>query len=162
MKYIGDVEELNIESAMSLADRGVDVFNAQDAFFNDICQPFDNADGIDIIIDDRKKEFLEQNLSLCEINCSYIDYDINTKKSYCDCLIKNNMELISEIIDNPNIKKLSKYRYVITPDGKIGLSRYCRSIGKLHLYEKIRDILDEYTISEATEDEIINIIKDIP
>ena len=41
-------------------------------------------------------------MSLCEINCSYIDYDINTKKSYCNCLIKNNMELISEIIDNPN------------------------------------------------------------
>ena len=71
-------------------------------FYKDNCFKYLTENGIDIIIDDRKQEFLEQNLSLCEINCSYIDYDINTKKSYCDCLIKNNMELISEIIDNPN------------------------------------------------------------
>ena len=33
MKYIGDVaEELNIQSAMDLAEKGIDVFNASDAF----------------------------------------------------------------------------------------------------------------------------------
>ena len=31
MKYIGDLkEELNVESAMTLADSGIDVFNAND------------------------------------------------------------------------------------------------------------------------------------
>ena len=34
MKFIGDLkEELNIDSAMTLADSGVDVFNANDEFF---------------------------------------------------------------------------------------------------------------------------------
>ena len=37
MKYIGDVKELNIQSAMTLSEQGIDVFNARDEFFNDIC-----------------------------------------------------------------------------------------------------------------------------
>ena len=56
MKYIGDVEELDIESAMSLADQGVDVFNANDDFFNDICTNYDNTDGTDIVIKDRRTD----------------------------------------------------------------------------------------------------------
>ena len=47
MKYIGDVTELNIESAKSLSTQGIDVFNAEDDFFNDICHPFDNPNGTD-------------------------------------------------------------------------------------------------------------------
>ena len=34
MKYIGDVKELNIQSAMALSEHGIDVFNANDSFGN--------------------------------------------------------------------------------------------------------------------------------
>ena len=37
MKYIGSAEKLDIQSAKSLADQGIDVFNAKDKFFNDLC-----------------------------------------------------------------------------------------------------------------------------
>ena len=37
MKYIRDVEELDLLSAINFAEKGVDVFNASDEFFNDIC-----------------------------------------------------------------------------------------------------------------------------
>ena len=41
MKYIGDLKkELNIDTAISLAESGVDVFNARDGCFNDICHQF--------------------------------------------------------------------------------------------------------------------------
>jgi hypothetical protein len=48
MKYIGDVKELDIQSAKNLASQGIDVFNANDKFFNDICQDFNNTYGKDI------------------------------------------------------------------------------------------------------------------
>ena len=64
MKYIGDVEELNIDSAKSLANQGVDVFNANDDFFNDICQSYDNNNGTDIVIKDRRAD-IYQNASFC-------------------------------------------------------------------------------------------------
>ena len=34
--YFGDVEEIDIYSANVLSDKGIDVFNAVDKFFNDI------------------------------------------------------------------------------------------------------------------------------
>ena len=58
MKYIGDVEELNINSALSFSNQGIDVFNAKDDFFNDICQDFSNTNGKDIIINDRRNDIL--------------------------------------------------------------------------------------------------------
>ena len=65
IKYIGDVKELNIDSAMSFSEQGIDVFNANDDFFNDICTDFDNIDGKDIIINDRRND-IYQNAKFCQ------------------------------------------------------------------------------------------------
>ena len=58
MKYIGDIDQINIESAMNLASQGIDIFNASDNFFNDICTPINNNDGKDIILIDRRKDII--------------------------------------------------------------------------------------------------------
>ena len=71
-------------------------------FYYDNCFSYTTENGTDIILNDRKQEFIDNNLSLCEINCSYIEYNKDTKQSSCDCYIKNKMDLISEIISNPN------------------------------------------------------------
>ena len=85
MKYIGDVTELNIESAKSLSTQGIDVFNADDDFFNDICHPFDNPNGTDIILKDRRND-IYQNVSFCQNGCSYsgVDYDLMAANCICD------------------------------------------------------------------------------
>ena len=93
MKYIGDVEELNMESAMGLADKGIDVFNPADDFFNDICHPFDNPDGIDIILTDRRND-IYQNASFCQDGCTYtgINYDLMAANCNCDTSYLQNNE----------------------------------------------------------------------
>ena len=85
MKYIGDVTELNIESAKSLSTQGIDVFNAEDDFFNDICHPFDNSNGTDIILKDRRND-IYQNVSFCQNGCSYsgVNYDLMAANCICD------------------------------------------------------------------------------
>ena len=70
-------------------------------FYYDNCFSYTTENGTDIILNDRKQEFISNNLSLCENNCSFIEYDKNTKQSSCDCYIKNKMDYISEIINNP-------------------------------------------------------------
>ena len=62
IKYIGDTEELDIKSAMNLADKGIDVFNASDEFFNDLCKYYDNNDTKDIIIKDRRNDIFQNFL----------------------------------------------------------------------------------------------------
>ena len=56
MKYIGDIKEIDLDTAKTLSDRGIDVFNAADKFFNDICHPYDNPFGKDIILNDRRND----------------------------------------------------------------------------------------------------------
>ena len=77
MKYIGDVEVLDINSAKNLADKGIDVFNPQDDFFNDICHPFESPDGKDIILNDGRTD-IYQNVTFCQDDCAYIgmNYDL--------------------------------------------------------------------------------------
>ena len=54
------------------------------------------------ILNDRKQEFVNNNLSLCENGCNYTGYDQDMKQSSCNCSIKNKMDLISDIVNNPN------------------------------------------------------------
>ena len=85
MKYIGDAEELNIESAKDLSEQGIDVFNASDKFFNDLCHYYDNKDGKDIILNDRRTD-IYQNATFCQSGCVYdgMDYELMAANCICD------------------------------------------------------------------------------
>ena len=115
MKYIGDVEELDIESAMSLADQGVDVFNANDDFFNDICTNYDNTDGTDIVIKDRRTD-IYQNASFCQSGCIYngMNYDLMIANCLCDSsylqisLDSNNTNNEENIKENLNFNTIAE------------------------------------------------------
>ena len=69
-------------------------------FYKDNCFSYTTENGTDIILRDRKQEFSDNKLSLCEKNCNYSGYNGDNKQSSCDCNIKNKMETISEIISN--------------------------------------------------------------
>ena len=70
IKYIDDVEEIDLHSAKILSNKGIDIFNANDKFFNDICHPYENPDGKDIILNDRRND-IYQNVSFCQEGCTY-------------------------------------------------------------------------------------------
>ena len=76
--------------------------NPKSEFYTDDCSSFTTENGTDIILNDRQKEFSDNNLSLCENNCEYLGYDSNFKQSSCECVIKNKMDSIADIISNPN------------------------------------------------------------
>ena len=72
-------------------------------YYNDICYPHSTENKTDIILKDRQKEYINNNLSLCEANCEYERYNIETKNVECNCLIKIEFPLISEIVINKNL-----------------------------------------------------------
>ena len=55
---------------MDLSNKGIDVFNPEDDFFNDICHQYDNSEGKDIILNDRRTE-IYKNATFCETGCIY-------------------------------------------------------------------------------------------
>ena len=92
--------KLNIP--VSINEDSLFKYDPNSGYYTDNCYAYTTTDGTDIILNDRKQEFSDNNLSLCENNCNYIGYDSKSKRSSCDCAIKNKMELISEIMDNPD------------------------------------------------------------
>ena len=113
MKYIGDVEQLDIDSAKSLSSQGIDVFNANDDFFNDICHKYDNSDGKDIILNDRRND-IYQNATFCQDGCTYNGINYNLMAANCLCGSnslqikednKTNNEKDSEVVNFKSVTK---------------------------------------------------------
>ena len=119
LKYIGDVEELDIQSAKSLFKQGIDSFNRNDRFFNDICHSYKIAKK-DIILKDRVSD-IYKNVIMCQEGCIYkdINYDLMIANCICNSTMLqkgiddktnfyNNKNEVVEKVDLNWIKKILK------------------------------------------------------
>ena len=75
-------------------------YNTSHEYYNDICYSYTTDNFTDIILKDRRDEYINNNMSLCEKNCKYNGYDFDTKKAICECLVKIKFPLLSEIVVN--------------------------------------------------------------
>ena len=71
--------------------------NSSSDYYNDICSKTTSEYGTDISLSDRKNEFINKNLTLCEEDCNLIDYNYTTEKAKCSCLVKIKIPLLEEI-----------------------------------------------------------------
>ena len=86
-------ENLNLNKSMILyySELGIDIFNINDSFFNDICYPYSNTN-CDIVLKDRISD-IYQNYSLCDNNCEYDFIDIYSNSVTCTCDIKTELNI---------------------------------------------------------------------
>ena len=75
----------------------IDKYNSSSDYYNDICSKSTSKWGTDITLLDRKNEFINNNITLCEEDCELDSYNYVTKKAKCSCDIKINIPLIEEI-----------------------------------------------------------------
>ena len=90
----------------SLNKSGYNLFDPNDTFYKDVCAPYSTLNNTDIISEDRKEILYNYvNDSLCQANCKFIFYNLNTKKSSCECKTEdtninyNNKLNINELFD---------------------------------------------------------------
>jgi len=83
---IKDNSNLNASMIIYYSDLGIDIFNINDSFFNDICYPYSNSYS-DIILKDRISD-IYQNYSLCDNNCEYDFIDFDSNSVICKCKVK--------------------------------------------------------------------------
>jgi len=83
----------------------INKYNSSHEYYNDICYTHTTKNGTDIILTDRKNEYISNNMSLCESKCEYGGYDSDIKKAKCECEVKIKITLMSEITINSNILK---------------------------------------------------------
>ena len=94
---------IKISNPVTIDESSLFKYDPNDEFYKSNCVPYTTESGTDIIVKDRQKEFGEKNLSLCENNCEYMGYNSDDKQSYCYCKIKNEMETLTQINNNPNL-----------------------------------------------------------
>ena len=80
-------------------------YNLSSDYYNDKCCPTTSENGTDITLNDRKKEFYDNNMSLCEDNCDLIDYNSETKKAICNCNVKATISLSKAVLDKDQFFK---------------------------------------------------------
>ena len=91
---------IDIEYLVSINDNNLIKHNSSSDYYNNICYGYTTEKGTDIIIKDRRNEFINYNMSLCEKNCEFSGYNYNTKKALCECQVKTLFHSISNIIND--------------------------------------------------------------
>ena len=78
-----DYNGLDLNKIKVTSEKGYDILNPKDDFFNDICTKYEDENGADVPIKVRRQEYY-QEFPLCESDCEYLKY--NTDKNTVDCL----------------------------------------------------------------------------
>ena len=109
-----------------------ELYDIKHPYYNDICYSYSSDRGFDVTLNDRKQEYSDNNMSLCEENCEFASYNETKKQVECLCEIKIDLPLISEMsIDKnklyqfmdiknvANLDILKCYNVVLSKDGLI-------------------------------------------
>ena len=94
---------INFDIPCSIDEDNLFKYDPENEYYKDECYPYSSENETDILLNDRHIEFNENNLSLCENNCTFNGYESNSKKAKCECEVKSKQILISEIINQNDI-----------------------------------------------------------
>ena len=85
---VGDCDYMNFiySIPVNINESFVYKYNPDSAYNNELCFQFTTEYNTDITLYDRRKEFNDKNLSLCESNCKFLSYENNRVK--CECPVK--------------------------------------------------------------------------
>ena len=101
-----------IDLINNFKDKGIDILDINDPFFNDICIPYSES-GKDLTLNDRIEEKYK-NYQFCEKNCELNEILYEDKMISCNCTIKNNINAkdINFNIENNKTKKNMNYKII--------------------------------------------------
>ena len=88
--------DIDISIPVSIND-DINMHNASSDYYNNKCSKGTSKDGTDITLNDRKNEFVNNNMTLCEEDCDLIEYSKNPEKVKCNCKIKLNIPIIQTV-----------------------------------------------------------------
>ena len=92
-------------------NKGIDILDINDPFFNDICIPYSES-GKDLTLNDRIEK-IYQNYKFCEKNCELNEILYEDEMISCNCTIKNNLNVKDLNFDSKNNKTTKNMNYKI-------------------------------------------------
>ena len=103
--------KINISIPVTVDQKNSFKYNSSSEYYNDICCPYPSEDKKDIILQDRRDEYINNNLSLCEENCEYAGLDEKNVKCECDIKLEFHLIIDIEISKNKLIKNFGNLKY---------------------------------------------------
>ena len=77
-------------------EQGYNPFNPESSFYNDICTPFTNENGNDVLLEIRRSDYFTEDHNLCESGCDFLGYNETMKTFACKCTVKDSISGKSE------------------------------------------------------------------
>ena len=78
----------------------LDKLNSSSDYFNNICYQATSDSGTDISLNDRKKEFVDGNNTVCQEDCDFSEYNKTSKKAKCSCKVKESSSSFMDMTIN--------------------------------------------------------------
>ena len=75
-----------------ILSENLDKLNISSGYYNDICYKSKSDSGTDIILTDRKEEFIDGKMTICQDGCDFTDYDYKYQQAKCSCDIKESSD----------------------------------------------------------------------
>jgi len=80
----------------AVISNGYAFLDSNSPFYHDICTPFTNENGNDVLLDDRIQDYFN-NIQVCEDGCTFVSYNASNNYYTCNCPIKDSINQKSEI-----------------------------------------------------------------
>ena len=98
----------------------LDKYNSSSGYYNDICYTTTSHAGTDILLQDRQKEFIDNDKIVCQQDCEFSQYDYYTLVAKCSCEVKECSESFADmkidknkLLDNfKNIKNIINFEFL--------------------------------------------------
>ena len=103
--YLCGNEKIDIIHHATIDENELFKYDPESDYYNDLCYIYTTKDKTDIILNDRREEFLKNNLTLCENNCQFNGYNSKLHTVNCKCDIKTDLQNIFN--SNYDIQKLT-------------------------------------------------------
>ena len=83
-----------------------ELYNKNNIIYNDMCRPYSSKEGVDMVVNDLRSEYKDNNKSICEEGCEYSGYIDGYVD--CNCDIKNTAPKMTKV----KIDKNKLYKFV--------------------------------------------------
>ena len=97
--------KVNIIYPIIIAD-SIDKMNSSSDYYNNLCYTATSDSGTDITLNDRKKEFVNNNRTVCQDDCIFSDYNYQSQKAKCLCDVEESSTYFADMhIDKAKLYK---------------------------------------------------------
>ena len=112
-------DNINIEVyiPIEIDNKDIDKYNFSSNFYKDICYIYSTNNGTDMILKDRKEEYINNDMGACEESCNFTDYNYQNKKAICSCEVNKTLYSFTNIKNFMNLNVMKCYEKLFCKNG---------------------------------------------